>query len=36
MVRVLVPVAGSEQAAFDAAASFAAEVAPRLSPYVPD
>jgi EpsI family protein len=36
MVRVLVPVAGSEQAALDDAASFAAEVAPRLSPYVPD
>ncbi|HZB44881.1 MAG TPA: EpsI family protein, partial [Pyrinomonadaceae bacterium] len=36
MVRILVPVAGSEQAALDAAVSFAAEVAPHLSPYVPD
>ncbi len=36
MVRLLVPVNGSEQAAVDAALGFAAEVAPQLSSYVPD
>lgn len=36
MVRVLVPVAGSEQAAASVAADFAAELAPHISPYVPN
>ena len=36
MVRVLVPVGASEQEALETAMAFAAEVAPRLSPYVPD
>lgn len=36
MVRVLVPVNGSEQKAIDDAVEFAAEVAPQLSPYIPD
>jgi EpsI family protein len=36
MVRVLVPVTGSEQEAMETAARFAAEAAPHLSPFVPD
>ena len=36
MVRVLVPFAGSEQAAVKVATEFAAQVAPHLPPYVPD
>ncbi|HYY93090.1 MAG TPA: EpsI family protein [Pyrinomonadaceae bacterium] len=36
MVRVLVPVGGSEAEAAETAAQFAAQVAPRLAPYVPD
>jgi len=36
MVRVLVPVTGSDEEAFETAARFAAEAAPLLSPYVPD
>jgi len=36
MVRVLVPVGGSEQEAAETAAQFAAQVAPQLSPYVPN
>ena len=36
MVRVLVPVGRSEAEASETATRFAAEVAPHLSPYVPD
>src|SRR5438105_10539795 len=36
MVRVLVPVRGSEAEASEIAAQFAAQVAPNLAPYVPD
>lgn len=36
MVRVLVPVRGSEAEAAETAAQFAAQVAPRLAPYVPN
>ena len=36
MVRVLVPVTGSEQAAVGVASEFAAQIAPHLSPYVPN
>jgi EpsI family protein len=36
IVRVMVPVGKSEQAALDAATSFAAQVAPVLPAYVPD
>lgn len=36
MVRVLVPVRGSEAEAAATAAQFAAQVAPKLSPYVPN
>ncbi|MDQ3920703.1 MAG: EpsI family protein [Acidobacteriota bacterium] len=36
MVRVLVPVGGSEAEAAETAAQFAAQVAPRLAPYVPN
>jgi EpsI family protein len=36
MVRVLVPFRGSEREAAEAAAQFAAHVAPNLSAYVPD
>ena len=36
MVRVLVPVRGSEAEATETAAQFAAQVAPRLAPYVPN
>ena len=36
MVRVLVPVRGSESEAVETAAHFAAQVAPNLSPYVPN
>jgi EpsI family protein len=36
MVRVLVPVAGSEAEAMETAARFAAAAAPHLSPFVPD
>ena len=36
MVRVLVPVRGSEAEASETAAQFAAQVAPNLAPYVPN
>lgn len=36
MVRVLVPLRGSETEALETARQFAAQVAPNLSPYVPD
>jgi EpsI family protein len=36
MVRVLVPVRGSEAEAAETAAQFAAQVAPNLAPYVPN
>ncbi len=36
MVRVLVPVRGSEAEALERAAQFAAQVEPKLSAYVPD
>ncbi|PYS79450.1 MAG: EpsI family protein [Acidobacteria bacterium] len=36
MVRVLVPVRGSEGEAIETAAQFAAQVAPNLAPYVPN
>ena len=36
MVRVLVPVRGSEQEATERATQFAAQVEPKLSAYVPD
>jgi EpsI family protein len=36
MVRVLVPVRGSEAEALETAAQFAAQVAPQLAPYVPN
>lgn len=36
MVRVMVPVRGSEQAAFEAATNLAAQVAPVLPGFVPD
>jgi EpsI family protein len=36
MVRVLVPVRGSEERALETANAFAAQVAPNLAPYVPD
>ena len=36
MVRVLVPVTGSEEEAMQMAARFAADAAPHLSPFVPE
>jgi hypothetical protein len=36
MVRILVPFRGSEREAAEAAARFAAQVAPNLPAYVPD
>jgi EpsI family protein len=36
MVRVLVPIRGSEDAALAAATQFASQVAPDLAPYVPN